>query len=55
MKPYNGFKEEIYTKERENLSLVLRRERGSKRVYSEVDKKEIYLAVEVTTDCISFL
>jgi len=56
MKPYDIFQEGVYTKERENLSLVQRRGRGrgSKRVYSKVDKKGIYLTVKVTTDCISF-
>ena len=54
MKPCDRFKEGVYTKEIENISLVQRRERGSKRVYSEVDKKGIYLTVKVTTDCISF-
>ena len=54
MKPYDRFQEGVHTKERENLSLVQRRGRGSKRVYSEVDKKGIYLTVKVTTNCISF-
>jgi len=53
--PCNQFKGGICTKKRENLSLVQRSERRSKRIYSEEDKKEIYVTIKVTTDCTSIL
>ena len=34
---------------------VLRKEKGSEGVYSEADKKEVYLTDKVTTDCTSIL
>jgi len=52
---YNQFKEEICTKKGENLSLVQRSKRRSKRIYLEEDKKEIYLTIQVTTNYISIL
>ena len=38
-----------------NISLIQRRERGSKGVYLEVDKRELYLTIKVTTDCTGVL
>ena len=56
MGPYYRFEERIHAKEEENLSLVhLKRERGSKRVYSEADEEGVYLTIKVTTDCTSIL
>jgi len=50
MRSYNRFKGGIHTKKRESLSLVQRRKRESKEVYSGADEKGIYLTVRVTTD-----
>ena len=50
MRLCNRFKGEIYTKERKSLSLVQRRKRESEGIYSEADKKEIYLIIKVTTN-----
>jgi len=55
MGPCNQFKGGICTKKRKNLSLVQKSERRSKRIYSEEDKKEIYLTIKVTTDCTRIL
>ena len=52
---YNRFEGGICTKKRENLSLVQRRERESKRVYLEIGEKVIYSTIKVTTDCTSIL
>jgi len=49
--PYNRFEREIYTKERESVSLVQRRKRGNEEVYSEADEKGVYLTIKVITDC----
>jgi len=46
----NKVERRICTKERENLSLVQRRERRGKEVYLEADKKEVYLTIKVTID-----
>ena len=46
----NKVERRICTKERENLSLVQRRERRGKKVYLEADKKEVYLTIKVTID-----
>jgi len=45
-------KREICTEKSESLSLVQRR---SKRVYLEVDKKEVYLTIKVTINCTGIL
>ena len=50
MGSYNRFEGEIYAKKRKSLSLVQRRERGSKGVYLKADKEGIYLTVKITTD-----
>ena len=46
----NRFKEGLHTKKRENISLIQRRERVSKGVYLEADKRMLYLTIKVTTD-----
>ena len=51
----NIFKGGIHTKKMKNISLIQRRERGSKGVYLEVDKRELYLTIKVTTDCTGVL
>ena len=50
MELHNRTKEEIYTKERESLSLVQRRKEGSKEIHSKANKEKIYLIIKVTTD-----
>ena len=55
MRPYNRFKREMYTKKRENLFFIQKRERRSKRVLSGVDKKGLYSTIKVTTDYTSVL
>jgi len=51
----NRFKGGIHTKKRENISLIQRRERESKRVYLEANKRELYLPIEITIDYTSIL
>jgi len=55
MRDYNRYKERIHAKERKSLFLVQRGKRGSEGVYSEIDKKGIYLTIKVTTNCTSVL
>ena len=55
MGSHSRFKERIYAKKRENLSLVQTRERRSKGVYSEIDKEGIYTTIKVITNCTSIL
>jgi len=52
---HNRFKGEICIKKRKNLSLVQRRERKSKRIYSGANEEEIYLTIKFTTNCTGIL
>ena len=55
MRPYNRFEGEICTKKRENISLIQRRERESKKVYLRANKKGVYLTIKVATNYVSVL
>ena len=51
MRSCNKFKEVIHTKKREDLPLVQREEKRSKKIYRRANKKEIYLAIKIVSDC----
>ena len=55
MRPYNRFEGDICTKKRENISLIQRRERESKKVYLRANKKGVYLTIKVATNYVSVL
>ena len=51
MRSDNRLKEEIYTKKRESLFFVQKREREGREVYLRVNKEGVYLTIKVTTNC----
>ena len=55
VRSHNRFKGGICIKERKNLSLIQRRERKSKRIYSGANKEGIYLTIKFTTNCTGIL
>jgi len=55
VEPCNRVEERIDTKKRENLSLVQKRERKSKGVYSGTDKEGVYQTIKVTIDSTGIL
>jgi len=50
---HNQTEERIFAEKREGLSVVKKKERRSKRVYSRIDKEEVYKTNKVTTDSTS--
>ena len=55
MGSYDRLKEEICTKKRENISLIQRRKKRSKEIYSGADEEEVHLTIKVTPDCTGIL
>jgi len=53
MEPCNRDKREVCTKEREGVSIVKERKRGSKRVCLRAVKEGVYPTVQITTDSTS--
>ena len=55
VRSYNRFEGEICTEKRKSSSLVQKRKRGGKGVYSGTNEERIYSTIKFITDCTSIL
>jgi len=55
LESYNWAKERIYAKKKEDVSVVKRRKRKSKKIYNRTDEKKVYQTIKVTINCTSIL